>query len=196
MPENSTPTTAHETIVVSNNSTILNVNMNKVTKLTSLNFYMWNRQVHSLLDGYDLAGYVDGSTIVLPPTVTEDGVVKANPTYVLWKRKDKLIYNTLLGVISPSVQYLPSTTTTSSEIWETLSSTYVKPSRGHIRQLKQQLRQWTKGAKTIDEYFQGLTTRFDQLALLGKLDDHEDKNEYVLQGLSDDYKTVVMSHRL
>lgn len=196
MSENSTPTTAHETIVVSNNSTILNVNMNKVTKLTSLNFYMWNRQVHSLLDGYDLAGYVDGSTIVLPPTVTEDGVVKANPTYVLWKRKDKLIYNTLLGVISPSVQYLPSTTTTSSEIWETLSSTYVKPSRGHIRQLKQQLRQWTKGAKTIHEYFQGLTSRFDQLALLGKPEDHEDKNEYVLQGLSDDYKTVVMSHRL
>ena len=35
-----------------------------------------------------------------------------------------------------------------------------------------------------------LTSRFDQLALLGKPLDHEDKVEYIIDGLPDDYKSV------
>lgn len=66
----------NETIVVSATPTLLNVNMTNVTKLTSSNFPMWNRQVHALLDGYDLAGYIDGSTEIPPETITMDeGVV-------------------------------------------------------------------------------------------------------------------------
>lgn len=53
------------------------------------------------------------------------------------------------------------------------------------------MKQWSKGIKTIDEYLQGLTTRFDQLALLGKPIDHEDQIEYVLEDLPKDYKSVV-----
>lgn len=37
---------------------------------------------------------------------------------------------------------------------------------------------------------QGLTTRFDQLVLLGKALDHEDQLEAVLDGLPEEYKTV------
>lgn len=84
-----------------------------------------------------------------------------------------------------------STTATSAKIWETLSSTYAKASHCHIRQLKKQLRQWTKGTNTIYEYFQGLMSLIDQFALLGKLEDHKGKIEYVLQGFSDDCKTVI-----
>ena len=36
----------------------------------------------------------------------------------------------------------------------------------------------------------GLTSRFDQLALLGKPLDHEDKIEYVIDGLPEEYKSV------
>ena len=39
-------------------------------------------------------------------------------------------------------------------------------------------------------YFQGLTTRFDQLALLGKPLDQEDQIEHILEGFPEDYKTV------
>lgn len=38
---------------------------------------------------------------------------------------------------------------------------------------------------------QGLITRFDQLAVLGKPFDHEDQVELILAGLSDDYKPVI-----
>lgn len=48
-------------LVATGASSLLNVNMSNVTKLTATNFLMWYRQVHALLNGYDLARYLDGS---------------------------------------------------------------------------------------------------------------------------------------
>lgn len=53
-----------------------------------------------------------------------------------------------------------------------------------------QLKHYTKGDKTIDDYMRGLITRFDQLALLGKPLDHEDKIEFIIDGLPEEYKTI------
>lgn len=108
------PASSNETIVVSETKTLLNLNMTNVTKLTSSNFLMWSRQVLALLDGYDLAGYLDGSVIVPPETNNTDGVLTANPAYTLWKRQDKLIYSAILGAITVSIQPILSTATTSA----------------------------------------------------------------------------------
>lgn len=180
-----------ETITVSNTTTLLHINMTNVTKLTASNFLMWSRQVHALLEGYDLAGYVDGSLEIPSPTITIDAETTVNPLFTLWKRQDRLIFSALLGAITTTLQPLLSTANTSAEIWSTLSSTYAKPTRGHINQLRQQLKYWTKGTKSIDEYYQGLTTRYDQLALLGKAIDLEDQIEQLLEGLPDDYKIII-----
>ncbi|CAA7033437.1 unnamed protein product [Microthlaspi erraticum] len=187
----STQTSSNDTVIVFTTPSLHNVNMTNVTKLTASNFLMWSRQVHALLDGYDLAGYVDGSMEIPPSTLTANDVTTVNPAYTLWKRQDKLIYSALLGAIMVSIQPILSTTTTSAQIWDTLSATYAKPSRGHVKQLKQQVKQWTKGKMSIDAYVQGFTTRFDQLALLGKAIDREDQIEYVLEGLPEEYKQVV-----
>lgn len=120
---------SHETISVPNAPSLLNVNMFNVTKLTSSNFLMWSRQVLALLDGYALSGHLDGSTVIPPATITTNGVATANPEYLLWKSQDRLIYSALLGAITVSIQPILSTTTTSAQIWETLSSTYANPSR-------------------------------------------------------------------
>ena len=101
-------------------------------------------QVLALLDGYDLNSYIDGSGIIPSPTNTVDGVTTPNPAYAIWKRQDRLIYSSLLGAISIAVQPMLSTTSTSAEISSTLASTYAKPSRAHVKQLKQQPDQWTK----------------------------------------------------
>lgn len=164
--------------------------MDNVTKLTASNFLMWSRQVSALLDGYDLSGFLDGSAVPPPPTITNEGEVTSNPDYLLWKRQDRLIYSGLLGAITVSIQPFLSTATTSAQIWETLSSTYIKPSRDHIQQLRQQIKSWTKGTMSIDDYFQGFKTQFDQVALLGKPYDIEDQIEFLLEGLPEDYKPV------
>lgn len=172
-------------------ATLLNINMSNVTKLTSTNYMKWSLQVHALLEGYELAGHLDGTTPTLSPTITTEGVETTNPAYALWRRQDRLIFSGLIGSIVVSIQPIVSTAKTAYDIWTTLAATYAKPSRGHIQQLRLQIRQWSKGTKTIDEYIQGLTTRFDQLALLGKPMDHADQIEYILGGLPDDYKQTV-----
>ncbi|XP_019096656.1 PREDICTED: uncharacterized protein LOC109130952 [Camelina sativa] len=165
--------------------------MTNVTKLSPLNYLMWKLQVHALVDGYGLAGYLDGSGQIPSATVTTEGVVSENPDYVNWKRQDKLIYSALLGSISLAVQPILSRTTTSCEIWSTLAGTYGKPSRGHVQQIRDQLKAWTKGNRTIDEYLQGLTTRFDILANLGKPMDHDEQIELILEGLPEEYRPII-----
>ncbi|XP_010474124.2 PREDICTED: uncharacterized protein LOC104753590 [Camelina sativa] len=168
MSGSNSPASVSETIVVSPSSTLVNVNMMNVTKLTASNFLMWSRQVHALLDGYDLAGYIDGSLTVPPLTVTAADFFFANPDFVVWKRQDRLIYSALLGAISISVQPILSKAVTAQDIWTTLSSTYANPSHG-------------------------FTIRFDQLALLGKPVEHEAQIEFILEGLSEDYKTTKLA---
>ncbi|XP_010423817.1 PREDICTED: uncharacterized protein LOC104708863 [Camelina sativa] len=65
-------------------TSLLNINMSNVTKLTSTNYLVWKRQVYALCKGYDLAGYLDGSVAVPPTTLTTNDVSSANPAYKNW----------------------------------------------------------------------------------------------------------------
>ena len=175
---------------IPNTPGLLTINMANVTKLTSDNYLMWSIQIQALLDGYGLAGHIDGSRPIPPPQLTVNEVTTENQDYVLWKRQDRLIFSALIGALTTNLQPLVSRAVTAVEIWTTLANTYAKPSRGHIKQLRDQVRAWKKEDKKIDTYIQGLTTRFDQLALLGKPFDHEDQIDAILGGLPDEYKTV------
>lgn len=87
------------TVALTDTPSILNVNMSNVTKLTALNYLMWHRQVHALFDGHGLAGYLEGTVLAPESTLTKNGVIFENQTFVSWKRQDKLIYSALLGAI-------------------------------------------------------------------------------------------------
>ncbi|XP_010474301.2 PREDICTED: uncharacterized protein LOC104753802 [Camelina sativa] len=160
-----------DTITI-NNQTLLHINMTNVTKLSPLNYLMWKLQVHALVDGYDLADYLDGSGKIPSATVTTEGVVSENPDYVNWKRQDKLIYSALLGSISLVVQPILSLTTTSCEIWNTIADTYGKPNRGHVQQIYDQLKAWTKGIVRLTM-------------------DHDDQIELILEGLPEEYRPII-----
>ena len=136
-------------------------------------------------------GHLDGSTEIPPAVTTVDGETTVNPEHTIWKRQDRLIYSALLGAISLPLQPLVSRALTAAQVWETLASTYAKPSRAHIKNLRNQLKLWKKETKTIDVYVQGITTRVDQLAILGKPMEHEDQIDAVLDGLPAEYKPVV-----
>lgn len=104
--------------VINGTENLLNINMVNVTKLTSTNFMTWNLQVQALLDGYNLSGYLDGSTTALEETITIDNVVSPNPDYIKWRRQDRLIYSGLIGTLSPSIQTLVTNTKTSHDVWK------------------------------------------------------------------------------
>lgn len=191
MATNTPTATANMDTLVTTHGSLLNVNTSNITKLNTSNYLMWSRQIQALLDGYDLSSFLDGSKPLPPAVITVDDKETPNPEFLLHNRQDKLVYSAILGAISQSIQPLLSKANTSAEIWTILASTYAKPSRGHIKQLQNQLKNWKKDTKTISEYLQGISTRVDQLALLGKVLDLEDQIELALEGLPDDYKQVV-----
>ena len=116
---------------------LLTINLSNITKLSSTNYLTWSLQIQSLIEGYDFHHFIDGTHTPPPPTVTITGVASPNLTYTTWKRQDRLIFSVLLGAIYISLQLLIARTTTSLDAWQTLANIYVKPFRGHIKQLKE-----------------------------------------------------------
>lgn len=147
---------------------LLNIYMVNITKLNSTNFMTCSLKIYALLDGYYLAGYIDESLSAPEHTHTFDKKTTPNPDYTNWRHQDHLIYSGLIETLSPSIQI-------SHDVWKSLSTTFATPSWGHIQQLRFQLNHYTKADKTIDDYMRNFTSRFNQLALLGKPLDHEEK---------------------
>ncbi|XP_006405493.2 transcription factor MYB115 [Eutrema salsugineum] len=178
-------TTQPTALVVDESSTSTSVTVPELATIS------WDDYIDQLCESVDdPLMFMQGLENGLTPTVTVNGTTNPYPDFTFWKRQDRLIFSGLIGTISVTIQPLVSKAKTSADIWRTLADTYAKPSRGHSQQLRLQLKIWTKGTKTIDEYVQGLTTRFDQLAILEKPIDAEDQLEYILAGLLNDYKVI------
>ena len=108
--------------------------------------------------------------------------------YTLWMRQDELLLNVILGSLSPTIMSFITQAQTSKEAWTILADTYAKPSCGRIKQVKNQLKQITKGSIGVSEFLQTMKARDDELAILGALVDIEDLLERILEGLGAEYK--------
>ncbi|RVW54104.1 Retrovirus-related Pol polyprotein from transposon RE1 [Vitis vinifera] len=160
-------------------------------KLTATNYLSWKTQMEAILIGYDLQKFIDGSHPAPPTTITTNNVVSTNPAYQTWLRQDKLLFGALVGTLSSTLVPLITQSKTSYEAWQILANTYARPSRGHIKQLKDHLKNITKGSQSITDYMQSIKTRADELAALGKPLDQEDLIEKVLEGLDENYQSII-----
>ncbi|RVW53564.1 Retrovirus-related Pol polyprotein from transposon RE2 [Vitis vinifera] len=160
-------------------------------KLTPTNYLSWKTQMEAILIGYDLQKFIDGSHPAPPTTITTNNVVSTNPAYQTWLRQDKLLFRALVGTLSSTLVPLITQSKTSYEAWQILANTYARPSRGHIKQLKDHLKNITKGSQSITDYMQSIKTRADELATLGKPLDQEDLIEKVLEGLDENYQSII-----
>uniref|UniRef100_A0A2N9EFN4 Retrotransposon Copia-like N-terminal domain-containing protein n=1 Tax=Fagus sylvatica TaxID=28930 RepID=A0A2N9EFN4_FAGSY len=176
---------AHQTLIS------INVAAQAPLKLNSTNYLSWKLQFQTLFIGYDLLGYIDGSKPCPPATLTQDNTTRPNPDYILWIRQDQLILNAVIGSISPTIIPFIAQATTSRQAWTILANTYAKPSRGRIKQIKNQLKNTTKGSLSVTEFMQTIKTRADDLALLGASLDEEEITDKILDGLGDEYKELV-----
>ncbi|RVW88563.1 Retrovirus-related Pol polyprotein from transposon RE1 [Vitis vinifera] len=160
-------------------------------KLTSSNYLSWKIQFETLFIGYDLLGYIDGSKPCPPKTLTTNNVDTLNPAYTLWIRQDQLILNALIGSLSPTIISFIARANTSREAWTILANTYAKPSRGRIKQVKNLLKNPSKGTMTVTDFLHSVRARTDELAILGAPMEEEDLTEKILDGLGDEYKELV-----
>ncbi|KAG6755697.1 hypothetical protein POTOM_041530 [Populus tomentosa] len=149
-------------------STLITINVAAQTpdKLTSTNYLAWKLQFQTLFIGYDLHG------LSMAPIL------------------DQLLLNAILGSLSPTIMPFIAQAHTSSEAWTILANTYVKPSRGRIKQVKNQFKHITKGSMGVSKFLQTIKARADELATLGAPVDAEDLSDQILEGLGDDYKEL------
>ncbi|RVW90653.1 Retrovirus-related Pol polyprotein from transposon RE1 [Vitis vinifera] len=75
---------------------------------------------------------------------------------------------------------------TAKEVWTILANTYVKPSRGRIKQVKTKLKNPTKGNQNVTEYLHSVKACADELVIIGAPLDPEDLIDKILDGLGDD----------
>ncbi|KAH7557325.1 hypothetical protein JRO89_XS11G0120400 [Xanthoceras sorbifolium] len=143
----------------------INISSQYNIKLNSTNYLSWKLQFHAMLIGYNLHGYVDGSHLALVETAMINNQVSPNLAYTTWICQDKLIFSAIVGSLTHSIIPLIQCTTTSQEAWTILANTYTKPTRGYIKQIKDQLKR-----KPLD---------------------NEDLIEKILDGLDDDYRPLI-----
>ena len=124
------------------------------------------------------------------PTIIVESKETKNPKHNHWIRQDKLLFGAFIGTLSSQLVPLVSQITTSNELFDVLHKTYATPSRGHIKQLKDQFNNTIKGNRTITEFMQAIKTCADNLATLGRKMDHEDIIGQVLFGLDSDCNNI------
>jgi len=160
-------------------------------KLTSTNYISWKLQFETLFIGYDLIRYIDGSVPCPPNTITADNTTVPNPSHELWIRQDQLLLNAIINSFSPTIIPFIACAGTAKDAWNILANTYAKPSRGHIQQVKNKLKNPIKGTQTITEFLHSIKAHVDELAILGAPVDSKDLTDKILDGLGDEYKELV-----
>lgn len=188
-------TTANNQIVIPNSQEptkpLIMITIHNFIKLTTTKYLSWKLQIETILIGYDLQKFIDGSHLAPPEKITKDNKEESNPEHTTWVRQDKLIFGALVGTLLPSIIPIITQSKTCHEFWQVLANTYARPSRGHIKQIKDQLKRITQGALTISDYMQSIKARADELAVLGKPLDQEDLIEKILDELDDEYQSVI-----
>ncbi|XP_019150962.1 PREDICTED: uncharacterized protein LOC109147760 [Ipomoea nil] len=163
--------------------------------LTDTNYPVWQRQVETTLIGFDLLGYINGDTKEPAKFSNAEGTTP-NPTHAVWFRQDQIIIGALLGSYSESLQSLTSSTTTVTEAWTRLTSTYANDSMGRVIYLKTRLLSNPRGSRSITEYLQDMRSIADSLATAHNPVSDSDLISYVLNRLGNEYATLIPAIRV
>ena len=149
---------------------LLSLYLHHIIKLNPTNYLSWKLQTEAILFGYDLLKFINGTYQSHSPTITTDEKETTNLDYNFWLRQDKLLIGALIGTLDHDLDYNWS----SKALWDSLAHTYATPSHDNIKQLKDKIKNISKGSRSITEYMQSIKVCVDKHAALGKAMDDED----------------------
>lgn len=122
-------------------------------KLDEKNFKQWKQQIEGVIRGHKLQRFV--TTPLVPPRFLPgaDPVTGgANPSYLDWEQQDALICTWLLSTISDSILPKLVDCTYSWQVWSEVQRYFNTLLTTKARQLRSELRNLTKGSRTITEF--------------------------------------------
>lgn len=136
------------------------------------NFAKWSYQFRSVLEGYDLFEYFDGTNVCPPKYVIslDTSVTKEiTEAYKLWIRTDKALLSLLIATLGDeAIEYVVGSKT-AYEAWTNLTDRYATVSRARVNHLKTELHTIKKGTDTIEKYLLRLKHLKDQLLAAGEV---------------------------
>jgi len=159
-------------------------------KLTSSNYPSWRATFLTILIGYDLMKYLDG-TLQCPPTPDANSSTSAVALYAHWNRQDQLLLNAIFASVSEAVMSLIAMTTTSRDAWQHLARLFASKSRARIMQLKEDLTLIQRGSRTVSEFLHAVKMIADELSLIDAPVSDDDLTLYVLNGLGCEFRDMV-----
>lgn len=148
-----------------------------------------------MLRAANLFGYIDGSTVVPPMTVTEGSgdaaQVLANPDYLLWYQQDQTVMIALLASMSEDILGQMTRLTSARQVWEALHDMFGSKNRARVMQVPYQLSNLKKKGLGAAEYFDKMKGFADTMASIGHPLSDEEILGYMLAGLGPVYEPLV-----
>jgi len=138
MATGSNPTSLSESAASSLPLITINISSQLPYKLTSSNYPSWRATFLTILIGYDLMKYLDG-TLQCPPTPDAHSSTSVVALHAYWNRQDQSLLHAIFASVSEAVMSLISITTTSRDAWQHLAHLFASKSRARIMQLKEDL---------------------------------------------------------
>ncbi|RVX08300.1 Retrovirus-related Pol polyprotein from transposon RE1 [Vitis vinifera] len=134
-------------------------------KLTASNYPFWHATFTTILFGYDLMGYLDG-TLPCPLIPIEKSSPSALPRYAHCR-----------------------------DAWQHLAHLFVSKSQARIMQLKEDLTLIQQGSCTMSEFLHAVKVIVDELSLIDAPVSDDDLTLYVLNGLGLEFRDMVVPIR-
>ncbi|CAL2277183.1 unnamed protein product [Prunus armeniaca] len=168
-------------------------------RLSDDNYLKWSYQLESVLQGYDLFGYLDGAAFAPPKfaILDEEGVTsEVTAAYKDWLRIDKALLSLLIASLSNEALEYVIGSRTAREAWLNLTDRYASVSRARINHLKTEMQTAQKGGDSIERFLLHLKHIRDQLHSAGVKISYDDFVIAALNGLPQEYdivKTVLIA---
>ncbi|KAJ9561510.1 hypothetical protein OSB04_006670 [Centaurea solstitialis] len=158
-------------------------------RLTSSNYLLWKNQLLPLLSYQNLLPLVDGTSPAPPSEIITDGKSAPNPEFAAWLSADQRAVILLQASLSEEAFSEIVGLSTAREIWLALEAAYSNSSVERIQNLRDQLRQVSKGSSSVSEFGRKFRTICDQLSAIGHPVEDSDKVHWFLCGLGASFET-------
>jgi len=132
----------------------------------------------------------------IPPVFLTDAARAAgteNPAYTDWEEQDSLLCTWILSTISSSLLSCFVRLRQAWQVWEEVHFYCSTQMKTRSRQLRSELRNISKGSRTITEFIARVRTISESLMSIGDPVSHRDLIELVLEALPEEFNLVVSS---